>query len=170
MKKALFFIFPVVFLVSCGKTLQYESADEIVAEAAESVKEITVDELYTIMAEGEEIYTLIDVRQEIEYYYGFIPGSIVVPRGSLEFRITDDEFWEGAGLYRPEKDEKIIVYCKKGSRGILAAKTLESMGFKNVVSLKGGFKAWELSYPDYTDKNLGMLGGGSDTHDMGGGC
>ncbi len=72
------------------------------------------DQLYELM-NGEEIYTLIDVRQEIENYYGYIPGSVNIPRGSLEFNIGKGEYWDNIGLYMPEKEEIIVVYCKRDS-------------------------------------------------------
>jgi rhodanese-related sulfurtransferase len=119
---------------------------------------------------GEEIYTLIDVRQEIENYYGYIPGSVNIPRGSLEFQIGKQEYWDNAGLYMPEKEEIIVLYCKKGDRGILAAETLTKMGYTNVKALDGGWKEWEVSYPDLYEKNLEKLGGHSSEPVSSGGC
>ena len=114
---------------------------------------------------------MIDVRQKSEHYYGYIPGSLVIPRGSLEFLIGSENFWEEEGLYMPLKEEKIVIYCKKGSRGILAAEALVKLGYEDVVALDGGWKKWELSYPDIYEKNLEMLsGGGAEEHDDGGGC
>ncbi|MDP2237710.1 MAG: rhodanese-like domain-containing protein [Bacteroidales bacterium] len=157
------------FAFACQKQT-YKSGDDMVKEAMKTVKIITVDELDKIMENGEEIYTLIDVRQEIEHYYGYIPGSVVLPRGSLEFSIADAEFWENAGLYMPEKDEKIILYCKKGQRGILAAETLTKLGYTNVYAIEGGWKNWEVNYPDIYEKDLDKLGGKSEAPASSGGC
>ena len=66
--------------------------------------------------ESEEIFNVIDVRQNNEYYHGFIPGSVNIPRGSIEFNIATESFWENEGLYMPEKKETLILYCKKGKR------------------------------------------------------
>jgi rhodanese-related sulfurtransferase len=171
MKKVIILVFGLLFVFAgCNRVGQYFSAEDMVSEALRVVKTITVDELNQLM-ESEEIYTLIDVRQKSEHYYGYIPGSLVIPRGSLEFLIGSEDFWEEEGLYMPLKDEKIVVYCKKGSRGILAAETLEKLGYTDVVALDGGWKKWELSYPDIYEKNLEMLsGGGAEEHDDGGGC
>ena len=134
------------------------------------VKIITAQELNGLL-NGEDIYTLIDVRQKSEHYYGFIPGSLVIPRGSLEFSIGNEDFWETEGLYMPLKDEKIILYCKKGNRGIMAAASLRHLGYNEVYALEGGWKNWEVTYPDLFEKDLEMLsGGGSEEHDDGGGC
>lgn len=160
----------MLVFTSCNGPNKYSSADQMVSEAIKMVKMITVNELKQLM-ESEEIYTLIDVRQKSEYYYGYIPGALVIPRGSIEFQIGNEMFWENEGLYMPLKEEKIVVYCKKGSRGILAAETLKKLGYEDVVALEGGWKKWELSYPDLYEKNLEMLsGGGAEEHDDGGGC
>jgi rhodanese-related sulfurtransferase len=150
--------------------MKYPSPDQMVAQALKVVKTITVDELNKLM-DSEEIYTLIDVRQKSEHYYGYIPGSLVIPRGSLEFLIGNEEYWETEGLYMPLKEETIIVYCKKGGRGALAANSLMQLGYDNVYTLDGGWKKWELTYPDFTEKNLDMLSGGNEEeHDIGAGC
>jgi len=171
MKRLLMLVFGLILVItSCNGPNIYSSADQMVNEAMRMVKLITVNELKQLM-ESEEIYTLIDVRQKSEHYYGYIPGALVIPRGSIEFQIGDEAFWENEGLYMPLKEEKIVVYCKKGSRGILAAETLKKLGYEDVVALDGGWKKWELSYPDLYEKNLEMLsGGGAEEHDDGGGC
>jgi rhodanese-related sulfurtransferase len=171
MKKIIMLVIGLFLVItSCNRINQYNAAEDMVAEALKMVKMITVEELNQLM-ESEEIYTLIDVRQKSEHYFGYIPGSLVIPRGSLEFLIGSEEFWENEGLYMPLKEEKIVVYCKKGSRGILAAESLIKLGYKDVVALEGGWKKWELSYPDIYEKNLEMLsGGGAQEHDDGGGC
>lgn len=162
---SLFFVF-----ASCNRVTNYASPDEMVGEAMKVVKIMTAQELSNLM-DSEEIYTLLDVRQKSEHYYGFIPGSLVIPRGSLEFLIGSEEYWEEEGLYMPLKDEKIVVYCKKGNRGIMAAAALRQLGYKEVFALEGGWKEWELTYPDLFEKNLEMLSGGAaEEHDDGGGC
>lgn len=163
-------ILAIVFVVGACTKQSYNSGDDMVKEALKTVKVITVDELNQLMENGEEIFTLIDVRQEMEHYYGYIPGSVVLPRGSLEFSIADAEFWDNAGLYMPEKNEKIILYCKKGQRGILAAETLTKLGYTNVYAIEGGWKNWEVNYPDIYEKDLDKLGGKSDAPASSGGC
>lgn len=169
--KKITIVIAVLFLFSgCCSKMKYPSTEDMVAQALKVVKSITVGELNKLM-DSEEIYTLIDVRQKSEHYFGYIPGSLVIPRGSLEFRIGDEAYWEEEGLYMPLPDEKIIIYCKKGSRGTLAASSLMQLGYENVYSLEGGWKNWELTYPDLAEKDLEMLsGGGAEEHDDGGGC
>lgn len=169
MKKLIISLLVVFSLTACNKKQDFSSADAMVEEAMKSVKMMDSDQLYELM-NGEEIYTLIDVRQEIENYYGFIPGSVNIPRGSMEFNIGKGEYWDNIGLYMPEKEEIIVVYCKKGQRGVLAAETLTKMGYTNVYALDGGWKAWELSYPDLYEKDLEKLGGHSSEPAASGGC
>lgn len=160
----------VIGLITMGLITDDEhfvSTSEMVELAKEECKALDAEGLANLMM-GEEIYTLIDVRQELEHYYGYIPGSVILPRGSIEFNIESEKFWENEGIYMPLKDENIVVYCKKGSRGALAAHSLKHMGFKKVYYLDGGFKKWELAYPDYVEKNLEALGGGHEEEDTGG--
>lgn len=160
----------VIGLVTMGLITDDEhfvSTDEMVETAMSECKALDAAALAELMT-GEEIYTLVDVRQELEHFYGYIPGSVLLPRGSMEFNIGSEKFWEHEGIYMPLKDEIIIVYCKKGSRGALAAHSLKHMGYSKVYFLEGGFKAWELAFPEYVEKNLDALGGGHAEEDTGG--
>jgi rhodanese-related sulfurtransferase len=159
----------VVLVAVHPKSKTYSSPDEMVAEALSEVTLITPAELKKI-TEGEDVYTIVDVRSKTEHYHGYIPGAMVISRGSLEFNIGSAAFWEGEGLYLPEKDEKIILYCKKGSRSILAASSIQKLGYTNIVVLEGGWKNWELAYPNDFEKNLEMLSGGNTDHASAGGC
>lgn len=163
-------LFALLVTASCTRS-NYTSVDEMVKAASENVDQLKPDSVLGIMMNSEDIYHLIDVRQETEYYYGYIPGSMNLPRGSMEFNIGNPEYWEAQGLYMPEKNDLILLYCKKGQRSILAASSLKMLGYKNVKIITGGYKAWELAYPDYTEKNLEMLQGGGETeHASSGGC
>ena len=144
---------PLILCNSCSKTDTYSNVDEMIAEASKYVSEITVEELKSYFDDGE-LFTLVDVREPGEHNFGFIPGSVNIPSGLLPFNIGKDEFWESEFLYRPEKDELIVVYCKKGKRGVLAAKTLQQLGYTNIKNLQGGWKKWELTYPLEYEKKL----------------
>ena len=170
MERFIYALLFIVFITGCNQVKEYASPDQMVEEAGKAVKNITVEDLKKLM-DSEEIYTLIDVRQKSEHYYGYIPGSLVIPRGSLEFLIGNQEYWDNEGLYMPEKDEKIILYDKKGKRSILAAYALKQLGYKNVYVLEGGWKKWELTYPDDIEKDLDMLSGGNhEEEEAVGGC
>ncbi|WP_439183057.1 rhodanese-like domain-containing protein [Carboxylicivirga taeanensis] len=169
MKHLFAYLMCLLVVTSCQMAPTNLSVDDMVKNAAEVVTYTTADQLMKIM-QSDEVFTVIDVRQNNEHYYGFIPGSVNVPRGSMEFNIGTEAFWESEGLYVPQKEETLVLYCKKGKRSTLAAQTLLQMGYKKVLVLEGGWKSWELTYPDFCDKNLDMLAGGPAKHDDGGGC
>jgi len=81
-----------------------------------------------------DAFTLLDVREPDEYQQGALPGAVHVPRGQLEFSIE--------GLL-PDKAAPIAVYCAGGTRSAFAAKTLQDLGYSDVVSLVGGFNRWK---------------------------
>lgn len=82
---------------------------------------------------------VIDVRQRDEYASGHIPGSVSVPRGLLEF-IADPTNPHHLPELQPER--RIVVVSASGDRAALAAATLQSMGYPEVVVLEGGIAAW----------------------------
>lgn len=78
--------------------------------------------------------TFLDVREPDEYEQGAVPGAVHVPRGQLEFSV------EGRIL---DKDAPLVVYCAGGVRSAFAAKTLQDIGYADVVSVIGGFNRWK---------------------------
>lgn len=119
----------------------YEDAVELAEGYRPLVKQITVDELKA-KTDSAADFLLIDVRQPSDYYTANIPGSVLLQRGLLEFKIADADFWMAQYMYPPEKDTEIIVYCGAGNNSVLAAVQLMQLGYKNVKSLKGGYKAF----------------------------
>ena len=117
-------------------------AKELVAKAKAGVDQIDIEEFNALM-DGDEYFTIIDVREPDEFEEGNIPGSINIPRGILEFKIADEKYWDSEGLFVPEKDEKIIVYGRKIDRGVLAAEALVRLGYTDVKHLYGGWVVWE---------------------------
>lgn len=134
------------------KQMVYEGVDQMVDEAISTVKSITVEE-FKKLVDAQDMYYLIDVRTEAEHDLGYIPGTINIPRGLLEFWIEKEAFWEDEGLYAPLKEDKLIVYCKSGRRSALSVQTLEKMGFTEVYSLEGGFNDWKSKYPEDVQDN-----------------
>jgi rhodanese-related sulfurtransferase len=167
MKNTSIILIVLMFLAVAGCNQGNATLDQMIANAEKKVKVLTPDEVLSFM-ESDTIYTLIDVRQKEEHYYGYVPGSVLIPRGSIEFNMGNKAFWEEEGLYMPEKKELIILYCKKGKRSLLAAQTLGDLGYEHVYIIKDGWKNWELTYPDYCEKNLDMLSGGNHEVDTGG--
>ena len=106
---------------------------DLVNAAKKEVKEICADDLKSMQASGEK-FKLIDVREPDEVEQGAISGSVALPRGMLEYKID---------TITTDKDAPIVCYCGGGGRSALAAQNLKRMGFKNVMSLAGGFKGWK---------------------------
>jgi molybdopterin/thiamine biosynthesis adenylyltransferase/rhodanese-related sulfurtransferase len=77
---------------------------------------------------------LVDVREKTEWEEGHIPGAVHVPRGYLELRIENAV---------PDKNQPVLLYCAGGTRSVLAARTLQDMGYTNVRSMAGGYTAWK---------------------------
>ena len=108
---------------------------QLVHEAKREIKEIDAAEL-SRMQQTQQSFTLIDVREPDEVAQGAISGAQPLPRGQLEHKID---------TITSDKDQPIVCYCGGGGRSALAAQTLKRMGFKNVMSLAGGYKGWKGS-------------------------
>ncbi len=160
-----------IFVSSCSCPCESEVSgpDEIVAQMQEGLNVITSEGLH-VMMDSLDVFYLIDVREMDEYAYGFIPGAINIPGGVLIFKMGNEAFWDNEMIYPPEMTDKLIVYCKKGKRSVIAAHYLERLGYENVYYIEGGWKAWEMAYPLEYEENLDALGGGGDEHADEGGC
>jgi molybdopterin/thiamine biosynthesis adenylyltransferase/rhodanese-related sulfurtransferase len=90
------------------------------------------------VVDGREA-VVVDIREQDEWDEGHIAGAVHIPRGHLESRI------ERAA---PDRAQPILLYCSQGNRSAFAAKTLEEMGYEDVVSLAAGFTDWKRNgYP-----------------------
>src|SRR5437660_12035096 len=107
--------------------------DQLFSEAKKHVPELSAGEVQTA-ASGDSSPALIDVREKYEWDEGHIPGAVHVPRGYLELRIENTI---------PDKSQPILLYCAGGVRSVLAARTLQEMGYTNIASLEGGYTAWK---------------------------
>jgi molybdopterin/thiamine biosynthesis adenylyltransferase/rhodanese-related sulfurtransferase len=88
----------------------------------------------------------LDVRERDEWDEGHIPGAVHVPRGYLESRVE--------GLV-PDRGAKVVVYCAAGNRSAFATKSLNELGYENVVNLQGGFTDWKRNgYPTELPRTL----------------
>lgn len=100
-------------------------------EAKKSIKEIDLIELQKRMANKENFY-LVDVREKEEFDRGYIDGAIHLSKGVIERDIE---------RIIPDKAAEIVLYCGGGHRSALAAENLQRMGYTNVYSLIGGYRA-----------------------------
>ena len=99
-------------------------------DAKSRIREVSPTEATAQQAQGA---VLIDVRETDEFAKGHARGAVHLSRGVLELRIE--------GLI-PDASTPILCYCGGGSRSALAADSLQKMGYVNVASVAGGFKAW----------------------------
>lgn len=106
---------------------------QLVDEAKREIKEISVADLKHMQRSGEG-FTLLDVRERDEWERGTIPGAVTIPRGVIERDIDQ---------VTTNKQQPIVIYCAGGARSAMAAANLKRMGFSNVMSLAGGYGAWE---------------------------
>lgn len=109
-----------------------EAFERLCQDARTRVREITIEELRQRQEAGSEFH-LFDVREDHEWEAGRIVGSSHLGRGIIERDI------EGVV---PDHDAQIILYCGGGYRSALAADNLQKMGYRNVISVAGGIRAW----------------------------
>ena len=112
-----------------------QTAKDLVAAAKKTIKEVTLEEGQAMIQSS----LVLDVREPAEYAAGALPKAVNIPRGVLEFKIGDHPRFKG------QQDEAILLYCKTGGRAALATEALIKLGFSKVVSLAGGFDAWQES-------------------------
>lgn len=117
-----------------ANTMKHSSEFEAIAADAKSrIREVSVAEAQARMKEGAK---LIDVREDNEWDAEHASGSTHMSRGIIERDIVQTF---------PEKDTELILYCGGGYRSALAADMLQKMGYTNVHSMAGGWKAWKES-------------------------
>lgn len=113
---------------------------DLVAECLSEVDELFPWDLEAKLKETPDLL-LIDVREPYEFAAMHIEGAINVPRGVLESACEwdyDDTVPELAA----GREGEIVVICRSGHRSVLAAHTMQRMGFKHVHSLKTGMRGW----------------------------
>jgi len=105
--------------------------EKLAADAKTRIQETTADEAAERRSLGA---VLIDVREADEFLKEHAAGATHLSKGMLEVKIEEAV---------PNPQSPIVLYCGGGNRSALAADNLQKMGYKNVWSLAGGFKAWK---------------------------
>jgi rhodanese-related sulfurtransferase len=114
--------------------------DQMVRDARAAVKEISARELKEMMDQGKK-FALIDVREKSEYDGGHIKGSIHIPRGLLEWALTENF---------KDKNTPFVFYCESGARSALSSQLAQRLGYKNVMNLRGSMREWRaIGYKVY---------------------
>src|SRR5262245_11858001 len=119
---------------------------KLVNDAKTRIREVSVSETQERLRQNSDAQ-LIDVREDNEWNSAHAAGAIHLGKGIIERDIETTV---------PDKNAELILYCGGGYRSALAADTLQQMGYTNVFSMAGGWKAWkeaggEIETTDYTD-------------------
>ena len=104
---------------------------KIVNEARPKVKEVDLEQARKRLSQNPNA-ALVDVREDDEWQQGHAREAVHLGKGVLE-RDIEKMF--------PDTNREVIFYCGGGYRSVLAAEVAQRMGYKNVASLKGGYKA-----------------------------
>jgi molybdopterin/thiamine biosynthesis adenylyltransferase/rhodanese-related sulfurtransferase len=105
---------------------------DLLAQAKSQITEIDTAEAQRRIDAGDVV--VLDVREPDEYEQGALPAVLHIPRGHLEAQI------EGRIV---DKESPVLVYCAGGVRSAFAARTLQELGYTDVVSVAGGFGKWK---------------------------
>ena len=103
---------------------------KLVNDAKARVKQVDIEQYQRMPADG---HVLIDTREDHEWTDGHAAGAIHLSKGVIE-RDIESEI--------PDKSTTMVLYCGGGYRSALVADALQQMGYKNAISLDGGWRAW----------------------------
>src|SRR5436309_5295567 len=105
---------------------------ELLKETKSQVREVDTAAAAEAIARPGTV--VLDVREPDEYEQGGLPGALDVERGNLESKIESRV---------ADRSTPIVIHCASGIRSVFAAKTLQDLGYTDVVSMSGGFNKWK---------------------------
>ncbi|MBS1517341.1 MAG: rhodanese-like domain-containing protein [Bacteroidetes bacterium] len=108
---------------------------ELCNDVRKNVKECTVKEVME-MKKNSEDFLLVDIREDNEFEKGRIKDSVHIGKGIIERDIH---------MHVKDHDKKIVLYCGGGFRSLIAAESLQKMGYSKVVSMNGGWRGWNAA-------------------------
>jgi len=108
---------------------------DLVADAKKKITEISPTDA-AAKAKSSSDAVIVDVRDKDEFDELHIPDAANISRGLLEYEVEEKY---------PDRNTTIICHCGGGGRSALAAESLQKMGYKNVRSMAGGFRAWKAA-------------------------
>ena len=110
---------------------------DLLREVRAAIRDTTPEDVHARMLAGDRP-SLLDVREAEEVEAGMVPGATHLGRAHFESRVED---------VLPDKAAEVVVYCQSGVRSSFAAKTLQDLGYSNVLNMAGGFSRWtELGF------------------------
>ena len=108
---------------------------KLVNDAKARIQQITIDGYRKIIESGKW-HLLVDTREESEWAAGHVAGALHISKGVIERDIETKV---------PDKKSMLVLYCGGGYRSALVADNLQKMGYTNVISLDGGWRALQES-------------------------
>ncbi len=123
---------------SGGREIQMKHSEgflKLVDDAKSRIKEVTVADTRDRLV-ANSAARLIDVREDDEWRAGHAAGAEHLGKGIIERDIEASV---------PDQSTEVILYCGGGYRSALAADVLQQMGYTNIWSMAGGWKAWKDS-------------------------
>src|SRR5688572_3728502 len=107
----------------------------LVEDIKRRVRETDVPTVWARISRGDKFH-LVDVREDNEWEKGHLPGAIHLGKGIIERDIEKTI---------PDPNAEIVLYCGGGYRSAIAADALQRMGYRNVISMDGGYRGWTES-------------------------
>ena len=120
MKRMIPLLISLLLLTGCGGNTADGAYQQITQEDAKE------------MMDTQEVI-ILDVREQAEYDSGHIPGAVLLPVGTIDETTAAEVI--------PEKDSKVLVYCRSGNRSKTAFSTLADLGYTNIYEF-GGINTW----------------------------
>jgi len=108
---------------------------KLVNDAKTRVRETNIEGYKQMLIDGEK-HVLVDVREDNEFAAGHVKGAVHMSKGTIERDVETKV---------PDKDTTLVLYCGGGFRSALVADNLQKMGYKNPISLDGGWRALQTS-------------------------
>ena len=113
---------------------EHKRFEKLVADAKKNITEISPQDAAAKSQSAGAV--IVDVREKDEWEEEHIPIATHLSRGTIELDIEERS---------PDKDTMIICHCGGGGRSASAVENPQGMGYKNVRSMAGGFKAWKAA-------------------------
>ena len=117
-----------------------KTCQELLDEAKARIQETSVASALDSYRRREHI-VFLDVRDPNETALGRIPGALAISRGNLESKVES----------LVPRDAMVVAYCSNGNRSAFAVDTMEALGYRNVTSLRDGFRGWVDAGGDVED-------------------
>ncbi|MCF7991887.1 MAG: rhodanese-like domain-containing protein [Thiohalocapsa sp.] len=114
---------------------------ELIRSCLTDVREIMPWDLEERLDENKDLL-IVDVREPDEFAAMHIRGSLNIPRGILESACEWD-YEETVPELVQAREREVVVVCRSGYRSVLAAHSMQVLGYTNVASLQTGLRGWK---------------------------